>query len=419
MKTIEKSCRPMLSDKRRETLGSMYTLVGSHSAVKLCRWQKSMMRGRGGCYKWTMYGIESHRCMEATPSMACANKCVFCWRLNTNPTATEWKWQIDDPEVIVEGMLSSHKNLIHGVMGMPGVTEERLDEAMNPKHCALSLVGEAILYPYVNKFIHNLHNKGISTFLVNNGQFPDALKELKPVTQLYLSVDGPNKEVMKVLDRPVFPDFWDRFNQSILHMREKKERTVFRLTMINGFNMSEENIPEYRNIFETGRPNFIELKRLTPAFSGDMRTILRIKNVPSWDQLKAYSKRLCESIFDGKEYEVASLHEHSGCILLAQKRFRLDGQWHTWIDFDKFNRMILDPVLSSTITADGYLRPTPAWALSDSEGEGFDPTQTRHISTRRQKYMGKSEASESQEEGIKAEENDNEEEKKQIKENIQ
>lgn len=41
---------------------------------------QSMLRGRGGCYKHTFYGIESHRCMEATPSLACANKCVFCWR---------------------------------------------------------------------------------------------------------------------------------------------------------------------------------------------------------------------------------------------------------------------------------------------------------------------------------------------------
>ena len=40
-----------------------------------------MLRGRGGCYKHTFYGIESHRCIETTPSLACANKCVFCWRL--------------------------------------------------------------------------------------------------------------------------------------------------------------------------------------------------------------------------------------------------------------------------------------------------------------------------------------------------
>jgi hypothetical protein len=41
---------------------------------------QSMLRGRGGCYKHTFYGIASHQCMEATPSLACANKCVFCWR---------------------------------------------------------------------------------------------------------------------------------------------------------------------------------------------------------------------------------------------------------------------------------------------------------------------------------------------------
>ena len=59
---------------------SGYRIVGSHSGVKMCRWTKSMLRGRGGCYKHTFYGIESHRCMESTPSLACANKCVFCWR---------------------------------------------------------------------------------------------------------------------------------------------------------------------------------------------------------------------------------------------------------------------------------------------------------------------------------------------------
>ncbi|RNF00670.1 putative radical SAM domain protein [Trypanosoma rangeli] len=377
----------MLSEKRRATLESMYALVGTHSAVKLCRWQKSMMRGRGGCYKWTMYGIQSHQCMEATPSMACANKCVFCWRLNTNPTATEWKWQVDDPQTIVDGMLSSHKALIQGVRGMPGVTEKGLEEAMNPKHCALSLVGESVLYPYVNAFLHLLHEKGMSTFLVNNGQFPDALKELTPVTQLYLSVDAPNRETMKLLDRPVFSDYWERFQHSIAHMSQRKERTVFRLTMISGFNMSEENLLEYKAVFETGRPNFVELKRLTPAFSGNRQGLLRIKNVPSWEQLKAYGNRLCEVIFDGKAYEVASLHEHSGCILLAEKKFKIDGVWHTWIDFEKFNAMILDPVLSKQITADAYLRPTPLWALPESAAEGFDPSQTRHVTARRLKHI--------------------------------
>lgn len=38
-----------------------YKIIGSHSGVKLCRWTKAQLRGRGGCYKHSFYGIESHR----------------------------------------------------------------------------------------------------------------------------------------------------------------------------------------------------------------------------------------------------------------------------------------------------------------------------------------------------------------------
>ena len=62
--------KEMISDKLRGALTKQgYHLVGSHSGVKICRWTKSQLRGRGGCYKHSFYGIESHRCMEATPSL--------------------------------------------------------------------------------------------------------------------------------------------------------------------------------------------------------------------------------------------------------------------------------------------------------------------------------------------------------------
>ncbi len=76
--------KEMITPLLRKSLEKQgYKLIGSHSGVKLCRWTKSMLRGRGGCYKHTFYGIESHRCLETTPSLACANKCVFCWRHHT------------------------------------------------------------------------------------------------------------------------------------------------------------------------------------------------------------------------------------------------------------------------------------------------------------------------------------------------
>jgi hypothetical protein len=33
-------------------------------------------------------------------------------------------------------------------------------------------------------------------------------------------------------------------------------------------------------------------------------------------------------------------HSHSCCTLLAQKKFRVNGVWHTWIDFDKFAALV-------------------------------------------------------------------------------
>ena len=67
------------------------------------------------------------------------------------------------------------------ILGVPGVKPERLAEGMQARHCALSLVGEPIMYPEINALIKLLHEKGISTFLVTNAQFPDAIRFIDSV----------------------------------------------------------------------------------------------------------------------------------------------------------------------------------------------------------------------------------------------
>lgn len=37
------------------------------------------------------------------------------------------------------------------------------------------------------------------------------------------------------------------------------------------------------------------------------------------------------------KYEIACEHEHSCCVLLAKKCYKIEGIWHTWIDFEKFH----------------------------------------------------------------------------------
>ena len=55
--------------------------------------------------------------METTPSLACANKCVFCWRHHTNPVGTEWKWQQDPPDLIIKGAIQNHYDMIKQFKG--------------------------------------------------------------------------------------------------------------------------------------------------------------------------------------------------------------------------------------------------------------------------------------------------------------
>lgn len=363
----------MLTPLVRQSLSKQgYRLVGSHSGVKLCRWTKAMLRGRGGCYKHSFYGIDSHRCMEATPSLACANKCVFCWRHHTNPVGTEWKWNMDPPEMIVENALNHHYKMINEFKGVPGVLRERLSEGLRVRHCALSLVGEPIMYPEIGRLVQLLHARGISTFLVTNAQFPDALRSLGPVTQLYVSVDASSPEALKRIDRPLFPDFWQRFRDSLATLADKGQRTVYRLTLVKEWNMDE--MQGYASLVELGKPDFIEVKGVT--YCGESkRSNLTMGNVPWHEEVLSFVERLVALLPD---YSIASEHEHSNCVLIAHHKFRVDGRWQTWIDYERFHELVQRFYRTGEpFSSLDYMAPLPQWATFGARERGFDPSDTR------------------------------------------
>eukprot|EP01063_Lacrimia_lanifica_P006848 TRINITY_DN1431_c0_g1_i1.p1 TRINITY_DN1431_c0_g1~~TRINITY_DN1431_c0_g1_i1.p1 ORF type:complete len:683 (+),score=283.98 TRINITY_DN1431_c0_g1_i1:68-2116(+) len=365
----------MVNPRMRTALTKQgYKLLGSHSGVKLCRWTKAQLRGRGGCYKHTFYGITSYQCMEMTPSLACANKCVFCWRHHTNPVAKEWKWKTDAPDFLVDEAVKGQREMIKPLKGVPGVLKERYEDALNPIHCALSLVGEPIIYPEINGLCDHLHERGISSFLVTNAQFPEKIEELRPVTQLYISVDAATKDSMKKIDRPIFDDFWERFLHGVDAMRAKGQRTVFRLTLVKDWNATE--VGDYAQIIQRGNPDFVEVKGVT--FCGESTASnLSMGNVPFHSEVVKFCTQLAEAC--GEQYGLASEHEHSCCILIANKKFFREGQWHTWIDFKKFHELIN---AGKPFATDDYLLPTPDWGNWGSPHKGFDPDETRYIKVR-------------------------------------
>lgn len=356
-----------------------YSIVGSHSGVKICRWTKSALRGRGSCYKFSFYGIASHQCMETTPSLSCSNKCVFCWRHGTNPVGTTWRWVVDPPELIFAGVKAGHYQKIKMMRGVPGVRAERFAEAMRIRHCALSLVGEPIFYPHINEFLGMLHAERISSFLVCNAQHPDQLAALKAVTQLYVSIDASNKESLRKIDRPLHRDFWERFQRCLDILRERrfKHRTVFRLTLVKGFNVDDE-VEGYAALVERGLPCFVEIKGVTYCgTSTSAGAGLTMANVPFYAEVTEFVTALDKKLRErGLDYGIAAEHAHSCCVLIASGRFRVDGKWHTRIDYQRFFELLEERGADGDWKPEEYMGPeTPEWATWGKGG--FDPRDDR------------------------------------------
>ncbi|PHH83661.1 hypothetical protein CDD82_5419 [Ophiocordyceps australis] len=356
-----------------------YSIVGSHSGVKICRWTKSALRGRGSCYKYSLYGINSHQCMETTPSLSCSNKCVFCWRHGTNPVGTTWRWVVDAPDLIFEGVKEQHYKKIKMMRGVPGVRAERYAEALRIRHCALSLVGEPIFYPHINEFLALLHNERISSFLVCNAQHPEQLAALKAVTQLYVSIDASNRESLRKIDRPLHRDFWERFQRCLDILREKRfrHRTVFRLTLVKGFNVEDE-AEGYAALVDRGLPCFVEIKGVTYCgTSTSSNAGLSMSNVPFYWEVCDFARALEARLrARGLAYSIAAEHAHSCCILLASERFRVAGKWHTHIDYERFFELLEERGADGEWTPEDYMgQETPEWALWGNGG--FDPRDQR------------------------------------------
>lgn len=383
-KGAQRARREMVTPLQRRSLKKEgYKIIGSHSAVKLCRWTKHQLRGRGGCYKHTMYGITSYQCMEATPSLACANKCTFCWRHHKNPVGREWRWTTDAPDMIVSTAISLHQSMIKEMRGVPGVVPERLAEAFNVRHCALSLVGEPIMYPRINELLGELHKRRISSFLVTNAQFPDAMEALGPVTQLYVSIDAATKEALREVDRPLFPDFWERFTRCLALLRVKRTRTVFRLTLVKEYNM--QDVAEYAALVEMGEPDLIEIKAVTYCGKSE-GSGLQFDNIPWHEEVVRFAADISRRT--GGQYEIASEHKHSCCVLLARQKFKVDGAWHTWIDYPRFFELLERyEATGEDFGAEDYMARTPSWAVFGSDERGFSPNENRWYRNRTRRAM--------------------------------
>jgi len=180
---------------------------------------------------------------------------------------------------------------------------------------------------------------------------------------------------LKKIDRPLFTDFWERFLESLRELSKKGQRTVYRLTLVNEWNT--DDIEQYADLVSLGQPDFIELKGVTYCGTSTASK-LSMSNVPWHSDVVRFSKALADYL--NGTYEVASEHEHSNCVLIANKKFFKNNKWNTWIDYDRFHQLVTeynDSGQTKSFSAEDYMCETPYWALFSSKERGFDPNETR------------------------------------------
>jgi len=292
-----------------------YRLVGKHSAVKICHWMRQKILYGRPCYKEVFYGIDSHRCLQFTPTIdQCNHNCLFCWRhqhYNENVSFTD-----DEPEDVLKKAVLAQRQLISGFKGDARCDLRLWEEAQEPNQVAISLAGEPTFYKYLSDFIALCGRKGMRTFLVTNGTLPKVLENLDPLPdQLYVTVAAPTEEIYKRLCVPSIKNGWKMLLQTLQLLPSLDTRTVIRHTLVKGWNMSE--IEKYAKLDLLAEPMFIEPKGY--VFVGSSRMRMSMANMPSFEDVQKFSEKLCAEI----GYNLSGFQKSSRVTLLTrEKRYK-------------------------------------------------------------------------------------------------
>ena len=197
-----------------------------------------------------------------------------------------------------------------GYFGNPHANQKKLNEAQTPNNAAISLAGEPLLYPAIDELLEEYKKRHFTTFLVSNGLSPEKLKNMSmEPTQLYLSLDAPNKEVYHDICNPQVKNGWENLNQSLELLSSFKCRTVLRITCVDGYNM--KNPEGYAKIIQESNPDFVEIKAY--MFVGSSRERLKLNNMPKNDDVHHFAQSI--SVLSGKK--IVDQSPESRVFLLA------------------------------------------------------------------------------------------------------
>ena len=216
--------------------------------------------------------------MQMAPNVdTCNLACSYCWREPHSETLNKID---DDPYELFLQSVKAHRRLITGYGGNPKADPKKFAEAQNPKHVAISLNGEPTLYSRLGEFLEICHQHGVSTFLVTNGSLPKVIEKLDPLpTQLYVSVDAPNKKLFNSLCKPKFDSSaFEKLEQTLELLPSLDTRTVCRHTLIKNESLGYHE--DYARLDNIADPDFIEAKGYVYVGNSQNNSVIASGNNP-------------------------------------------------------------------------------------------------------------------------------------------
>jgi wyosine [tRNA(Phe)-imidazoG37] synthetase (radical SAM superfamily) len=185
-----------------------YRIIGhnKHTAIKPCHWlEQKLMTGRENrnCYKG-FFGIQSHRCLQNTPSMPfCNQQCVFCWRdTELGNLSSEFSVKPDDPSYLIDEMIRQHQDIIKNHLPLRRYLEN------------YEIMVDLLTFMLKNKENHSLNSlsKGLHVSqnkieralnLLKNQEFllstDDSLKSFKLDNEISCCIDS-REEIVKLIN---------------------------------------------------------------------------------------------------------------------------------------------------------------------------------------------------------------------------
>jgi tRNA wybutosine-synthesizing protein 1 len=219
----------------------------------------------------------------------------------------------DEPSEILDNAVIEQRKILDGYNPVchPKVIPKMYDEARNPRHVAISLVGEPTGYERLSDLIEECKRRNWTSYLVSNGTNPHVLEQIEEPTQLYISFVAPDKETHQQLCRPSIPNAWERLQDSLNLLSSFSCSSVVRMTLVAGRNM--HNITEYVKILDSAKPDFIECKAYMHV-GGSMHRLSR-ENMPTMSAIRDFAQKLA----DESEYSVTNEDSVSRVVLLRRE----------------------------------------------------------------------------------------------------